>query len=76
MSRQLKKYRVCGMCRANTNARHPVCNLGYLRKLPKECFDGPYLHGEPVEKCPKPLTDQQLICITSKMKGEVGPGAG
>lgn len=64
-----QKYRTCNKCRANIDEHSKYCDLGYERKsYRKEPFNGAYAFIEPMEPCPKPLTDRQLF--ESPEKGE------
>ncbi len=66
--RILKKYRICGDCRANTE-HYGQCDLGDLRKSSKaEWPDGFFHHNKPIEECPKPLTYQQLFDSPKKQE--------
>ncbi len=66
--RVLKKYRVCGKCKASVH-NDKYCSLGYQRESATTAFSfGGCFYNRPVEWCPKSLTNQEFIESSTKYR--------
>lgn len=63
---KISQKRICGDCKALDTTFHSICLLGYSISMDwdsKKCIN---VNIRPIEPCPKPLTNLELVKLNKK----------